>query len=99
MVGGVFSERGVLGWIGRGREGGKGPWIGNCMTLTVQWTWFKSWEAPSIVVRSTELEGFLAHLVQTPSFTGPERFRNLPRLTQQPGTGWLFQKTVYGPAW
>lgn len=44
----------------------------------MQWTpdVLESWNAPSVVVRSTELEGPLAHLAQTPDFTeteGPER--------------------------
>lgn len=53
----------------------------------VQWTdMSESWRSP--IVRSTELEGPLEHVVQSPDFMeteGPERLRNLPKLTQAGG--------------
>lgn len=49
--------------------------------------------------KSTEREGPSAHLDPAPGFMGPEGLRNLPKLTQQADTGWLFQETEYSLAW
>lgn len=68
------------------------PWD----TGRVQWAvCLRSGKLVSSCQKGTELEGPLAHLGQAPDVMGPEGLRNLPKLTQQADTGWLFQETVY----